>query len=316
VKSSTATGTTATAESAGRAPVPRPCGRFAPSPTGPLHLGSLLAAIGSWVDARAAGGEWRVRIEDVDRAREVPGAADDMLRTLERFGLTWDGPVVRQSARGEFYAAALARLEADGRAYPCTCTRAGLETGSGGELRYPGLCRGGPRQPTGPSAMRMRVDGLAAVTVEDRVQGSFTQDVDAAVGDFVLRRRDGFWSYQLAVVVDDGAHHITDVVRGLDLFDNTPRQRLLQDALGLPTPRYLHLPVVVTPDGEKLAKSRQALPVAAAKAAHVMTRVLGLLRHTPPAVLHNAPVGEQLRWATESWDVKLLQGVTHVISNA
>jgi glutamyl-Q tRNA(Asp) synthetase len=267
------------------------------------------------VDARAAGGEWLVRIEDVDRAREVPGAADDMLRTLERFGLGWDGPVVRQSTRGDVYAAALARLEAAGRAYPCTCTRAGLETGAGGELRYPGLCRSRPRRPGGQSAMRLRVDGAAPIMVEDRVQGPLTQDVDAMVGDFVLRRRDGFWSYQLAVVVDDAAQQITDVVRGMDLFDNTPRQRLLQDALGLPTPRYLHLPLVVTTDGAKLAKSRQALPVAPVEAPQVMTRVLGLLRHTPPAVLHNAPVGEQLRWATECWDVKLLQGVKGVISN-
>jgi len=207
-----------------------------------------------------------VRIEDVDRDREVPGAADDILRTLEAFGLAWDGPVLRQSERGAPYAAALDRLLARGAAYPCSCTRGDIAAVGGPDAPYPGTCRNGPARGDAISlAWRWRVPP-GPVTVEDRLQGVLTQDVAGAVGDFVLRRKDGFWSYQLAVVVDDAAQEVTDVVRGLDLWDNTPRQVLLQQALGLPSPRYLHLPLVVEPDGAKLAKTRRSVPVDAAAA--------------------------------------------------
>jgi glutamyl-Q tRNA(Asp) synthetase len=287
-------------------------GRFAPSPTGRLHLGSLFVAVGSYLDARARSGAWLVRIEDVDRAREVPGAAADILRTLEAFGLLWDGPVLYQSTRGEAYAQALACLAAAGLTYECCCSRAEL-TAEGGEARYPGTCREGPRRRDAPLATRFRTGGFAPVTVEDRLQRPYTESVEATVGDFVLRRRDGFWSYQLAVVVDDAFQGITDVVRGLDLLDNTPRQRLLQAALGLPSPRTLHLPLLVERDGGKLSKSRRALPVDPARPPAVLTEVLSLLRHALPAELQHAPVAEQLTWATAAWNPSLLQGVREIV---
>ena len=313
MRSSTATGTTATAEPPA-AGIAR--GRFAPSPTGALHLGSLLAAVGSYLDARAAGGEWLVRIEDVDRTREVPGAADGILRTLERFGLHWDGPVLYQSTRDDAYRAALERLARLGLTYGCSCSRANLAAGEAPEARYPGTCRGGPARAGVAVATRFRVEGYAPVTVADRLQGAYTQSVDAAVGDFVLQRRDGFWSYQLAVVVDDAHQGVTDVVRGLDLLDNTPRQRLLQAALGLPAPRTLHLPLLIDADGGKLSKSRRALPVDPVSAPATLSQVLALLCHTPPRMLHGAAVGEQLAWACGTWKPSLLQGLKEVLASA
>lgn len=289
-------------------------GRFAPSPTGRLHRGSLLAAVGSFLDARAAGGEWRVRIEDVDRGREVPGAAADILRTLEAFGLGWDGPVLYQHTRDAAYQAALERLSAAGLTYACSCSRAELGAAGGAESRYPGTCRRGPQRHDVACAIRLRTDAFGPVTVADRLRGAWTESVEATVGDFVLRRRDGYWAYQLAVVVDDADQGITDVVRGLDLLDNTPRQRLLQLALGLPAPRLLHLPLVVERSGAKLAKSRRAVPADPAAAARVLTGVLADLSHPPPPALAGAPVAEQLAWATVAWDPQRLQGVSEVFS--
>lgn len=308
-RSSTATGTTGTAEP-GR---PRR-GRFAPSPTGRLHQGSLLAAVGSYLDARALGGEWLVRIEDVDAARVVPGAADDILRTLEAHGLDWDGEVLYQSTRGAAYAEVLERLLARGQAYPCSCTRSEAAAQGDRDGRYPGTCRPGPTRATGPYAYRLRTEGYPTIPVEDRVHGAYWQSVDGIVGDFVLRRRDGYWSYQLAVVVDDATQHITDVVRGLDLLDNSPRQRLLQGILGLPMPTLLHLPLVVEDDGVKLSKSRRALPVDAAEAPSTLTRVLSVLLHPPPPALRGAPVREQLAWAVKAWNPKRFQGVKEVLA--
>lgn len=301
-RSSTATGTTATAE-AGGADRLRLRGRFAPSPTGRLHSGSLYAAVGSWLDARAAGAEWLLRIEDVDRAREIPGAVDSILQTLDAFGLHWDGTPVRQSERTDLYAAALERLRHAGLVYECSCSRGELPASAPGvEPRYPGTCRAGPRRTDVPRAVRFRAGAFPGVSIaDDRLQGTLLQDVDAVVGDFVLRRRDGFWAYQLAVVVDDADQGITDVVRGLDLWDNTPRQRLLQRALGLPPPRYLHLPLVVEPDGAKLAKSRRSSPAEAGTAAPALSRVLRALALPLPAELDGAPVQRQLEWAIGEW---------------
>jgi glutamyl-Q tRNA(Asp) synthetase len=289
-----------------------------------LHLGSLLAAVGSYLDARARRGEWLVRIEDVDRAREVAGAADSILRTLERFGLEWNGAVWRQSERADAYEAALRQLAAQGLSYRCSCTRAALADldddaaigarGAATDSRYPGYCRRGPQRPDGPFATRFRVDGFGPVTVVDRLQPALTQSVDAAIGDFVVRRRDGFYAYQLAVVVDDAAQGITDVVRGLDLYDNTPRQRLLQAALGLPAPDYLHLPLVNDRQGVKLAKSRGAAPAAAREVAEALTTVLGWLGHPPPPVLRGASPQAQLEWAIACWDPSKIQGVTTVLA--
>jgi glutamyl-Q tRNA(Asp) synthetase len=297
-------------------------GRFAPSPTGPLHVGSLFAAVGSYLDARAQGGEWLLRIEDVDRGREVPGAADGILRTLERFGLHWDGPVRRQSERSEAYEAVLLQLAARGLAYPCSCTRAEVagaapreDGGKAPELRYDGRCRRGPARPHGPLALRFRTEGAPTVTVHDRLQPPLTQAVDVAVGDFPLKRRDGFYAYQLAVVVDDADQGVTDVVRGLDLYDNTPRQVLLQRSLALPVPRYLHLPLVVDASGTKLSKSRRALPADAGALPAALTYILSALRHPPPGVLRRAPPATLLEWAVQHWNPSKLQGVTTISSD-
>ncbi len=274
-------------------------GRFAPSPTGPLHAGSLVAALASWLDARAHGGTWLVRIEDVDTPRCVPGADALILSQLAACGLVSDGPVLYQSKRGAAYQQALDQLVAQGDAYPCGCTRQDIarhhaEHGHSrerhAELVYPGTCRpeNGGLKGKPARAWRMRVpDGDAAlIDWQDRLLGLQSQRLDLEVGDFVLKRADGLWAYQLAVVVDDAAQGVTDVVRGADLVDNTPRQIWLQQRLGLPTPRYLHTPLVLGANGEKLSKQNgaQALdlsdPVEALRAA---AGVLGL--HAPSAAL-------------------------------
>ena len=247
-------------------------GRFAPSPTGPLHFGSLVAALGSWLVARHSGGEWLVRVEDLDPPREVPGAAEAQLRTLERFGLHPDGAIVWQSDRGHLYQAALERLLASGDAFACHCSRSTLAA-AGGIHRHcvPGARRQDP-------AIRLRVPDGTIIGFDDRVHGRVEQDVAASVGDFVLRRADGPWAYQLAVVVDDADQAVTEVVRGADLLDSTPRQILLQQRLGLPTPGYAHLPLVLDEHGHKLSKSHAALAVDAAApmpALRVAWRVLG-----------------------------------------
>lgn len=235
-------------------------GRFAPSPTGPLHAGSLVAALASWLDARAHGGQWLVRIEDVDGPRCPPGMNALILGQLERLSLRPDEAPVWQSRRGDLYQAALDRLIAGGQAYGCACTRAEIAAAAGprakhGELVYPGTCRRGTHgRPV--RAWRFHVEGR--VDWQDRRLGAQSQDLEAEVGDFVLKRADGLWAYQLAVVVDDAEQGITDIVRGEDLADNTPRQMTLQRALGLPTPRYLHTPLVLAPDGHKLSKQNGA----------------------------------------------------------
>jgi glutamyl-Q tRNA(Asp) synthetase len=236
-------------------------GRFAPSPTGPLHAGSLAAALASWLDARAHGGQWLVRIEDLDPPREVPGAAAAIVRTLARCGLESDEPVVLQSQRNALYEAAFARLREAGLVYPCTCSRRDIEDAArAAGIRagvYPGTCRERPAAARARPAWRVRVPD-ARFVFADRACGPYAQHLAREVGDFVVRRADGPWAYQLAVVVDDAAQGVTDVVRGADLLDNTPRQIFLQHALGLPTPRYLHVPVVTNERGEKLSKQTGA----------------------------------------------------------
>jgi len=255
-------------------------GRFAPSPTGPLHAGSLVAALASWLDARAHGGRWLVRIEDIDGPRSIAGADTLILSQLSACGLLPDEPPVWQSAREPLYEAALQRLLAAGWAYPCACTRRdlaeaaalrGAQRSRHGELIYPGTCRHGLR---GRAARAARVfatptpdqfDEPLMITWTDRRLGVSHQNVSREVGDFVVRRADGLWAYQLAVVVDDAAQGITDVVRGEDLADNTPRQIHLQRLLGLPTPRYLHVALVLGDDGEKLSKQNGARPFDASR---------------------------------------------------
>jgi len=230
-------------------------GRFAPSPTGDLHFGSLLAAFGSWLLARHAHGSWLVRVEDVDPPREVPGATQRQLQTLAAFGLHSDEPIVQQSRRGDLYQAALDRLLQEGDAFVCHCSRSDLAA-SGGVHRQC-VAKAKRRDP----AVRLRVPDDTVIEFDDALRGKQVQDISRDVGDFVLRRTEGFWAYQLAVVVDDGAQGITDIVRGADLLDSTPRQIFLQRVLGLPTPRYAHLPLVLDAEGRKLSKSDGALPV-------------------------------------------------------
>ncbi|WP_068873361.1 tRNA glutamyl-Q(34) synthetase GluQRS, partial [Xanthomonas translucens] len=253
-------------------------GRFAPSPTGPLHLGSLLAAFGSWLLARHAGGEWLLRIEDVDRPRSVPGAAARQLASLRACGLEADGPVLRQSDRGAAYQAAAQRLLQTGQAFTCSCSRSELAAQGGAHHR----CVAAQTRPQ--PALRLRVPPGSAIAFRDGVRGDIAQDVHAEVGDFVLLRADGCWAYQLAVVVDDAAQGISDVVRGADLLDSTPRQILLQRALGLPTPHYLHLPLLLGPDGRKLSKSHAALPLDDADPLPALRLAWALLGQAPAAL--------------------------------
>jgi glutamyl-Q tRNA(Asp) synthetase len=238
-------------------------GRFAPSPTGPLHFGSLVAALASWLDARAARGRWLVRMEDLDAPRQQPGAAEDILRTLERFGLAWDGPVAYQSLRAPRYEAALDRLRR--HTYWCGCSRreiadSSLGLATDGARIYPGTCRGGLAHGRAPRALRLRTDAQA-IAFRDRVQGEQSQVLAVDVGDFVLYRADGQFAYQLAVVVDDAEQGVTDVVRGADLLDSTARQIYLQRLLGAPTPRYLHVPVALDASGTKISKQKGARPL-------------------------------------------------------
>jgi len=302
-KSSTATGTTATVKR----------GRFAPSPTGRLHLGSLYAAVGSYLDARHQRGEWWVRIENIDRAREVQGAADDILRTLEAYGLHWDGPVLYQHTRTDAYRAVLETLAQRGLAYRCDCERRDYASVNiSGEIRYPGRCRTRELHPSRPHAWRIRTDGFGPITSHDRLQAPLTQDVDAEVGDFVVWRKDGFPAYQLAVVLDDAEQGMTDVVRGRDLYDNTPRQRLLQALLGLSAPATLHLPLLMDGHDEKLAKSKAAVAIEAAEAPATLYRILTLLGLNPPAELTAAPPSVQLAWAVDQWRVEGLPQASHL----
>jgi glutamyl-Q tRNA(Asp) synthetase len=279
-------------------------GRFAPSPTGPLHAGSLVAALASWLDARAHGGRWMVRIEDVDTTRCNPASGQVILNQLAACGLLPDQAPLWQSTRGRVYEAALQRLVASGQAYPCACSRSDIEAALAAlgqapqrhqERVYPGTCRGGLRG-RAARAWRFRVPALAQVRWHDQRMGPQAQDVAQAVGDFVLRRADGCWAYQLAVVVDDADQRISDVVRGEDLADNTARQILLQQALGLPTPRYLHTPLVLGADGEKLSKQNGAAPLALDEplgALNEAARVLGLPAHA------GVPASALAAWAAQ-----------------
>jgi glutamyl-Q tRNA(Asp) synthetase len=278
-------------------------GRFAPSPTGSLHFGSLVAALASYLDARHNAGEWLVRMEDLDRPREVPGAADDILRTLEAFGLTWDAEVLYQSRRDEAYHAAADELKALGLLYPCACSRKqirdhGLQ-GTEGPI-YPGSCRRG--MPPGSTRRSLRVHTTAQpVQVKDRIRGLISQSLERDVGDFVVYRADGLFAYQLAVVVDDAWQGITDVVRGVDLLLSTPRQVYLQELLGLPRPGYAHLPVAVDEKGRKLSKQRAALPVLAENPAPAL---YAALRHLGQLLPDERPdrTEEILAWAIAHWD--------------
>jgi glutamyl-Q tRNA(Asp) synthetase len=278
-------------------------GRFAPSPTGPLHFGSLVAALGSYIDARAHGGIWLVRMEDIDPPRVVPGACDDILRTLEAFGLYWDEAVIYQSTRHAAYEAALARLAAQGDSFACACTRRDLadsHTARGHAPVYPGTCRNGLPPGRAARAVRARVND-ETIVFDDRVQGPIAYAMAEEIGDFVIRRADGHYAYQLAVVVDDAAQGITDIVRGADLIDSTPRQIHLQRRLGLPTPHYAHLPTVLDTHGEKLSKRTRAAPVDGRRPGEALVRALNFLGQEAPEALRTASPAVVLDWAIAHW---------------
>ena len=286
-------------------PGPGYVGRFAPSPTGPLHLGSLVAAVGSYLRARSRGGKWLLRIEDIDPPREQPGASAAILRALEWHGLEWDGEVIWQSRRLDLYQAALDDLVQRGHAYPCTCTRKevrahNLESRGSASTVYPGLCRTGPRRPTRRKAYRLRVPD-DVLEFNDHMVGSCHYDLPRDSGDFVLKRRDGLMAYQLAVVVDDAAQGVTEVVRGRDLLDSTAGQIVLQRALGLPTPEYLHLPLVMASNGEKLSKQTGARGLQREDAATALTFALRFLGMEPPPDLANAAPRDLLDWGVSRW---------------
>ncbi|QDX82964.1 tRNA glutamyl-Q(34) synthetase GluQRS [Denitratisoma sp. DHT3] len=279
------------------------CGRFAPSPTGPLHFGSLVAALGSCLEARRQGGLWRVRMEDVDLPRCRPGADRLILSTLEAFGFVWDGAVLYQTTRNEAYRAALERLQADGAVFPCACTRRELADSAlapDGAHLYPGTCRHGLPQGRVARAWRLAVPDTT-ITFDDAVQGPQRQNLAREAGDFVLLRADGLFAYQLAVVVDDAAQGISHVVRGADLLDSTPRQILLQHLLGYPTPAYAHLPVVVNAAGEKLSKQTLATPVDPSRPVPALIAALAFLGQQPPAELAEAKLAEVWQWALAHW---------------
>lgn len=272
-------------------------GRFAPSPTGPLHAGSLLAALASYCEARAAGGRWLVRIEDLDPPREMPGASDLILRQLEACGFEWDGEVRFQSTRHAAYEAALHQLQDQHDLFWCRCSRAELSRLP--SAAYPGTCRRFTA-PRADAAIRLRVDE-GPVRFTDGLFGDQQEDVRQTTGDFVLKRRDGLYAYQLAVVVDDADQGITQVVRGADLLDNTARQIVLQKRLGLPTPSYIHLPLVVHPDGSKLSKQTFAPALPLAGTSPLLVRALHQLNQSPPAGLAEESPSFILDWAVRHW---------------
>lgn len=281
---------------------PRYRGRFAPSPTGPLHFGSLVAAVGSYLQARANGGEWLVRIEDIDPPREAPGAADEILRTLDRLGLHWDGAAMYQSTRRAAYEDALEQLRRSGLLYACGCSRREIADSSVRGIEgpvYAGTCRSGLAVGRDERALRIRTDGVRIV-FSDRWQGTIECALEREVGDFVLRRADGFIAYQLAVAVDDAAQAITEVVRGADLLLSTPRQIHILQQLGLVPPRYAHLPVAINACGEKLSKQTGATAIAHEAPRPLLARVLAFLGQ-PVTPYEDEPLDDFWRRAVRAW---------------
>ena len=286
-------------------------GRFAPSPTGPLHFGSLLAAVASYLQARCNDGQWLLRVEDIDPPREQPGATDLILAALDRYGFEWDGEVTYQSTSRDAHEAAVAALLQSGAAYPCGCSRRDLADAPRGALGviYPGTCRGGCD--AAESAIRVRTDATP-ITFTDGLQGKQTQRLEQESGDFVILRRDGLIAYQLAVVVDDYLQGITEIVRGIDLMDSTPRHLWLQRLLGYPAPNYTHIPVAINNRRQKLSKSHGAKAVSNEKMAESLVLALEVLGQEPPSDLVEAPVAEAWQWAREHWQIEVLEGVTEI----
>ena len=292
-------------------------GRFAPSPTGPLHFGSLVAAVASYCDAKANAGKWLVRMEDLDRPREVSGAADDILHSLEAFGFEWDDEVYYQSKRDGLYAEALNQLQKQALIYPCTCTRKEIADSSHSVgidgLIYPKTCFNHAPNTSIHAAYRALVLD-ENITFLDAIQGEITQNMARDVGDFILKRADGLFAYQLAVVVDDAAQGVTHIVRGADLLNSTPRQIYLQQLLGfsnlnMSTPHYAHIPIATNHAGEKLSKQTHAEPIGISSetpsrfATHQLVDALRFLGQLTPEELKNTTLAEVWRWAIANWKI-------------
>ena len=274
-------------------------GRFAPSPTGPLHLGSLYTALASFLQARSQQGLWLLRIDDLDTPRNIKGSADSILKTLETFGLHWDGRVAYQSQTLELYHEILDQLTQDKLIYPCTCSRKTLTA------VYSGICRNKQTLPNSPYSLRIKTDNRI-IAFNDGLQGLISQNL-ADHGDFILKRKDQIIAYQFAVVIDDDRQHINHVVRGYDLLDSTPRQIYLQQLLGLVTPDYMHVPVIIDEQGYKLSKQTRATAVDLKKPHAVIFELLNLLKQNPPGELQHAPLTELLSWSIENWNPNLLK---------
>lgn len=282
-------------------------GRFAPSPTGPLHFGSLVAAVGSYLQARTNNGQWLLRVEDIDPPREQRGATDAILTALDRYGFEWDGEVIYQSASRPAHDLAVQSLLERGLAYPCGCSRRNLAGAPRSPLGtiYPGTCRDGTDAEE--TAIRIRtIDD--PVSFDDKLQGRQGQRLESESGDFIIRRRDGLIAYHLAVVVDDGNEGITEIVRGIDLMASTPRQIWLQQLLGFPTPDYLHLPVITHPDGDKLSKLTGAPAIPLSEPGRALLAALVALEQAPPADLGGAELSDVWQWAAENWSLEALHG--------
>lgn len=289
------------------APEPPYVGRFAPSPTGELHFGSLLAALASYIDAKHHQGRWLLRMEDLDPEREPAGAASSILHALESFGLCWDGPVLYQSTRLDAYQDALDKLAGAGMIYPCSCSRQRIRALGG---TYDGRCRTHPPKP-GHHALRLRV-GTASPGFTDLIQGQFQQSLETAGGDFIVRRRDGLFAYQLAVVVDDHYQDISHIVRGADLLDSTPRQIHLQQLLGATTPVYAHIPIAVNALNQKLSKQHFAEALDPEQIPQQLHQALCFLGQNPPADSCREDVRQQLQWAVSNWDIQRVPKLANI----
>jgi glutamyl-Q tRNA(Asp) synthetase len=290
-------------------------GRFAPSPTGPLHFGSLVAAVASFCEAKKNHGQWLVRIEDLDKPRELKGAADNILRQLEAFGFEWNSTVVYQSQRDDLYIEIFNQLNSLGLVYPCTCTRKEIadsnpSLGIDGVI-YPRTCLHQPLKSHVHKAWRIKTDHLE-INFNDAIQGNINQNIATQVGDFILKRADGLFAYQLAVVTDDADQGVTHIVRGADLLDSTPRQIYLQQCLGYLTPHYAHVPIASNAAGEKLSKQTLAPALDATNANHQLFNALSFLGQNPPTEIKNAPLREVWRWAMTNWRLDNVPKQRHI----
>ena len=284
-------------------------GRFAPSPTGPVHFGTLIAAVGSYLQAKKNNGEWLIRMEDVDVTRKVDGSDTDILNTLESFGFEWDGAVIYQSKQTEYYEAALEKLLSQSLIFPCSCTRKQLA-----ELNsdiYPGTCRLRRLPEENEHALRLLAEDIS-IEFYDTVMGKQSQNIKQQCGDFVIKRRDGLFAYQLAVVVDDALQEITEIVRGADLLDSTPRQIYLQQLLNYPIPDYCHLPLAVDNSGNKISKSEGATKIDLQHKEQQLVSVLGFLGQNPPEDLAQSSINDIWFWAVEHWDVTNVSSNCHI----